>query len=58
MKRIFEPFFTTKDRGSGLGLAISQRIAQEHNGQIKVERLKPRGTAFILQIPLIGELER
>jgi PAS domain S-box-containing protein len=57
MKRIFEPFFTTKDHGSGLGLAISQRIAQEHNGQIKVERLKPRGTAFTLQIPLIGELE-
>ena len=58
MKRIFEPFFTTKDNGSGLGLAISQRIAQEHGGQIGVERLKPRGTAFILQIPLNGEPEK
>src|SRR5665213_172842 len=53
MKRIFEPFFTTKDHGSGLGLAISQRIAQEHGGQIKVERLNPRGTAFTLQIPCL-----
>jgi len=55
MKRIFEPFFTTKNHGSGLGLALSQRIAQEHGGQIKVERLAPRGTAFILQLPLNGE---
>jgi two-component system, sporulation sensor kinase A len=53
--RIFEPFFTTKDQGSGLGLAISQRIAQEHGGQIVIERLAPRGTAFILQLPLNGK---
>jgi signal transduction histidine kinase len=55
MKRMFEPFFTTKNHGSGLGLALSQRIAQEHGGQIKIERLAPRGTAFILQLPLNGE---
>jgi two-component system sporulation sensor kinase A len=55
LKRMFEPFFTTKNHGSGLGLALSQRIAQEHGGQIKIERLAPRGTAFILQLPLNGE---
>jgi two-component system sporulation sensor kinase A len=55
MKRIFEPFFTTKDYGSGLGLAISQRIAQEHGGFITVERIVPKGTAFTLEIPFVGE---
>jgi PAS domain S-box-containing protein len=58
MKRIFEPFFTTKAHGSGLGLAISQRIAQEHGGKIIIERLEPKGTAFVLQIPLKGEPQK
>ncbi len=55
MKRIFEPFFTTKNTGSGLGLSISQKIAEDHRGKIEMERMKPRGTAFILKLPLIRE---
>jgi PAS domain S-box-containing protein len=51
LARLFEPFFTTKNSGSGLGLSVSQRIVEAHGGKIKVERLKPRGTAFILEIP-------
>jgi PAS domain S-box-containing protein len=52
IQRIFEPFFTTKGGGSGLGLPICVRIAQENGGKITVERLKPKGTAFVFQIPL------
>jgi signal transduction histidine kinase len=52
MNRLFEPFFTTKETGSGLGLALSQRIAGEYGGRITVERGKPKGTVFILRLPL------
>ncbi len=52
MPRLFEPFFTTKKHGSGLGLSISQKIAEAHGGKIEVERLKPNGTKFIVELPL------
>jgi two-component system, NtrC family, sensor histidine kinase HydH len=46
--RIFVPFFTTKDRGTGLGLAITQRIIENHGGEIRV-RSKPReGSTFLI----------
>ncbi len=50
--RLFEPFFTTKKQGSGLGLSISQKIAEAHGGKIEVERVKPHGTKFIVELPL------
>jgi len=34
--KIFLPFFSTKRHGTGLGLAIVKRIAQLHNGDVKV----------------------
>jgi two-component system, sporulation sensor kinase A len=55
MPRLFEPFFTTKREGSGLGLSISQKIAEAHGGRIEVERLKPHGTKFIVELPLEKE---
>jgi two-component system sensor histidine kinase HydH len=51
LARMFEPFFTTKTSGSGLGLSVSQKIAESHGGKISVERLQPRGTVFILELP-------
>lgn len=51
---LFHPFFTTKSQGIGLGLYISQKIMQEHGGQINVESAKGRGTTFILEF-LNGE---
>ena len=50
--RLFEPFFTTKKHGSGLGLSIGQKIAEAHGGRIEMERLKPHGTKFIVELPL------
>jgi len=44
--KIFDPFFTTKENGTGMGLAIFYRIITEHNGIVKVESEKGKGTTF------------
>lgn len=47
---IFEKFFKSKLRqnakGSGLGLAIANQICLKHDGKIKVESEKDKGTCF------------
>ncbi|HLA79078.1 MAG TPA: ATP-binding protein [Vicinamibacteria bacterium] len=50
--RLFVPSFSTKKRGSGLGLAIVSRIVQEHQGTIRVEENQPRGTCFVVELPV------
>jgi len=50
--RIFEPYFSTKDHGSGLGLAIVSRIIADHHGYIRVHGNRPRGTRFIVELPV------
>lgn len=52
---IFEPFFTRKGAGTGLGLSITQRIVEEHHGQIFVESASPSGTLFTLKLPLSSQ---
>ena len=49
---IFEPFFTRKGAGTGLGLSITQRIIEEHHGQIRVESSPESGTVFTIELPL------
>ncbi|MCG8431697.1 MAG: response regulator [Candidatus Omnitrophica bacterium] len=53
LSRIFEPFFTTKEpgKGTGLGLSIVHLIVQRHNGTIKAESSRKRGTRFIIRVP-------
>jgi signal transduction histidine kinase len=48
VNKIFDPFFTTKDRseGTGLGLSIARSILEMHNGLIRVESKKGKGTKF------------
>ena len=55
MARLFEPFYTSRKMGSGLGLAICQKIVEEHQGKIKVERVEPHGAAFVIELPLNQE---
>ncbi len=53
LRKIKDPFFTTKRAtgGSGLGLAVSDRIVQEHGGELTFESEPGRGTTATLSIP-------
>lgn len=48
----FEPYRSSKPRGVGLGLAISQRIAEEHGGQLEAAPREGGGAVFSLFLPL------
>jgi two-component system nitrogen regulation sensor histidine kinase NtrY len=50
--RLFEPYFSTKHTGTGLGLAIVNNIVADHNGYIRVRDNEPRGTRFIIELPV------
>jgi len=50
--RIFEPYFSTKKEGTGLGLAIVSAIVADHRGHIRVRPNEPRGTRFIIELPV------
>lgn len=56
LRQVKDPFFTTKRAtgGSGLGLAVSDRIAQEHGGELTFESEPGRGTTATLSIPIEG----
>jgi signal transduction histidine kinase len=53
---IFEPFFTRKGAGTGLGLSITQRIVEEHHGEITAESNSTSGTVFTLKLPLNSDI--
>jgi two-component system nitrogen regulation sensor histidine kinase NtrY len=50
--KLFLPYFSKKKSGTGLGLAIVQRIISDHNGHIRVADRQPRGTAFVVELPV------
>ncbi|RLB44264.1 MAG: PAS domain-containing sensor histidine kinase [Deltaproteobacteria bacterium] len=50
--RLFEPYFSTKKHGTGLGLAIVNTIITDHNGFIRIQDNKPRGTRVIIELPV------
>jgi len=50
--RIFSPFFTTRQQGTGLGLSITQRIVEQHNGELSVKSTPGMGATFTIILPL------
>ena len=50
--KLFLPHFSTKDRGTGLGLAIAARIISEHGGSLRMEDHQPRGSRFVIELPV------
>ena len=54
LERIFDPYFSTREAGVGLGLAITQRIVQDHGGEIKVDSSPGEGTTFRIDLPSRG----
>jgi signal transduction histidine kinase len=50
--QIFTPFFSSKGRqGTGLGLYISNKIIEQHGGQIQVRSRSGKGTCFTVRLP-------
>jgi two-component system, NtrC family, nitrogen regulation sensor histidine kinase NtrY len=52
-EKLFLPYFSTKTNGMGLGLPIVHEIVAEHGGTIRVEDNVPRGTRFVLDLPVL-----
>jgi two-component system nitrogen regulation sensor histidine kinase NtrY len=51
-EKLFLPYFSTKVAGMGLGLPIVHEIVSEHGGTIWIEDNAPRGTRFIIEVPV------
>lgn len=48
---LFKPFVSQgKASGMGLGLALAQKIAQEHDGNVKLENSRPGHTVFTMSL--------
>jgi two-component system nitrogen regulation sensor histidine kinase NtrY len=50
--KLFLPHFSTKVAGMGLGLPIVSEIAAEHGGTVSLEDNEPRGSRFIIELPV------
>jgi len=51
-EKLFLPYFSTKAAGMGLGLPIVYEIVSEHGGTIRVEDNVPRGSRFVVEVPV------
>ena len=54
-ERLFTPYFSTRQGGTGLGLSIVSRIIADHGGYIGAESNPPRGTRFVIELPVCLE---
>jgi signal transduction histidine kinase len=59
-ERIFDKFHQVRrgdttaaeKRGTGLGLAICKQIVERYHGDIRAEAREPRGTVFVVELPV------
>lgn len=54
---VFNPFFTTREAGTGLGLSMTQKIIEEHQGQVKIISQVNKGTQVIIKLNSIDRGE-
>ncbi len=54
--KMFTPNFTTKSSGMGLGLSIVKRYVETAGGTVWFETENEKGTAFIVELPLLYAL--
>ncbi|MBI5508991.1 MAG: PAS domain-containing sensor histidine kinase [Deltaproteobacteria bacterium] len=52
LARLFEPFVTMRPDGTGLGLCTAHRLAHSHGGRLSAEAVSPKGTRFVLELPI------
>jgi len=56
--RVFDAFYqvdsssTREAGGTGLGLSIVKRLVDGHDGNVRIEANQPRGTVFVVTIPV------
>lgn len=56
LDHIFDSFYQAetaqKNLGSGIGLALTKELVEIHNGTLKVESIKGKGSKFIILLPV------
>ncbi|WP_346726687.1 ATP-binding protein [Bacillus suaedaesalsae] len=57
INQIGQPFYSTKEEGTGLGLMVSFNIIQNHQGTVKVESERNKGTTFTITLPIYEQPE-
>ncbi|MFP4213681.1 MAG: ATP-binding protein [Desulfohalobiaceae bacterium] len=50
--RMFEPYFSRKKGNTGLGLTIVKSIVTDHQGYVRVQPNQPKGSIFIVELPV------
>lgn len=51
---VFRLFETTKPDGTGVGLSVCREMIRAHGGDVRFESRKPRGTVFLVELPMKG----
>jgi signal transduction histidine kinase len=52
IENVGAPFFTGKENGTGLGIMVSQRLIENHKGQIHITSEVNRGTTVDIILPI------
>lgn len=48
---VYDPFFTSKTKSAGLGLTMVHQIVMNHDGEIKTQSKKGKGTTVTIRFP-------